>query len=780
MGALVVVALGAACADDPAEGPTDRSASEAPVRSTTTTAPGRPTMERVAAEPGVLAAQGDQRMVAAAADATAEVAVAVGTDRGRPAVWRGASAGAWVRVPEPAEMPDGTRLLHVAATATGRFMVVGEVEGAAAAWTSTDGSLWSRADVEDGPPITFVADTSVGPIAFSGEPGSASWKSWDGQAWFRSDTSPEANGSPAPERVVGVADTRSGVLAVVDGGADGPELWSSSDGFSWSPDARRTDELMGASGQVSVSAVTARSGGVLELAGSVADGMGVDAAVWRAERAAPFELVPPDQNVFGGDGAQAVTAMVVASDDRSVAVGTDTPEGGDHADVSVWHSSADGTWTRAEPGPLRMPGDQRVVDVVVLGGEVVAVGHERIEGEDDAAVWRVGTVDVEVAEVPDGPALTWTRLDAEALGAPGEQRLSALAATPDGFVAVGGARSPLDDAGEGGPSSEVGPVPVGASDGAVWRSPDARRWERVGDDDLGGEGDQELHDVALGLDGLVAVGRDGDDAAVWRSDDGGAWHRSPDDGVFGGEGTQVLHAVVAFEEGFLAVGSDQAGAAGDQDAAVWASEDGRGWRRLDPAAFAAPGPQSMEAVALGADRVVAVGADGDQAAAWTSLDLVGWRTDRLGGGRIDDVDSADGSVVAVGSAPGDDGVLDAATWRLAGEVWERADGGALTAPGNQRLHGVVLGPELAIAVGATDFGGGDDAASWASSDAVTWTATPHDENVLGGDGAQRMTDVAAGGGTAVAVGWSGSTPEARDAVVWVADQIGEQGPAGRL
>jgi hypothetical protein len=774
--ALVVAVTAAACAADRPDGPTTRSAADAPTRSTTTTAPGLPTLERTPAEPGVLAAQGDQRMAAIAVDPAGPVAVAVGSDQGGPALWRAVAADVWVRLPRPDEMPPDARLADVAVSDTGGFMVVGAVGGGAAAWSSADGSVWSRADVDDGPPIEFVSDTSVGPVAFSAGADPVAWKSWDGQVWLRAGRMAPA--APAMRtRVVGAVAADAGVLVVADA-ADGPRLWSSPDGFSWSIAGGRDEEVLAGAGKVSVGAVLAGRGRSIEIGGSVQDGFGLDAAVWRSEGGRSWEPVPPDLNVFGGDGGQVVTAMVTDPEGRSVAVGTDTPDGGEEADVAVWSSSGE-SWRRADPDALRRPGHQEVRDVAVLGDAVVAVGYERVDGEDDAAVWQVGSADVEAPVVAEGPGLNWTRIDAEALAAPGEQRLTGVTTTPGGYIAVGVARAPLTPVEEPGPSREIGPVPVGASDGAVWVSPDAREWARVEADALGGDGDQELLAVAQGPEVLLAVGRDGDDAAVWWSPDGTAWRRAPDpEGQLGGAGRQAIRDVVAVGEGFLAVGADGGGP--DGDGAVWASEDGRSWRRLAVGSFGGPGRQTMDGIALGGEAAVVVGSHGDQAAVWSSSDLVEWRRELLGPGRAEAVAGLDGSVVAVGAAPADDGAQDAVTWRLVGQLWERHGGGDLERPANQRQLGVVLGEELAIAVGVTDAGGGEDAASWVSTDAVTWSATPHDENVLGGSGAQRMTDVASDGTTAVAVGWSGSTPEARDAVVWVADQVDVTGPEGRL
>ena len=114
----------------------------------------------------------------------------------------------------------------------------------------------------------------------------------------------------------------------------------------------------------------------------------------------------------------------------------------------------------------------------------------------------------------------------------------------------------------------------------------------------------------------------------------------------------------------------------------------------------------------------------------------------------------------------------AAVWATSdGEPWSRVphDNTALGGPGPQRkwMWGLTTaGPGL-VAVGWDCSWGDCVAAAWTSSDGVVWTRVPHDEEVFGGPGNQRMVSVTAGGPGVIAVGWdrSSSGEDAR-AAVW--------------
>ncbi|MGH9182772.1 MAG: hypothetical protein ACRDZ9_02980 [Acidimicrobiales bacterium] len=748
---LALAGMAASCGGSDEAAPPEASAGDAPLRSTTTTAPPPPTLELVLGDPAAVAG-GDLRMTAVAAGT--DVVVAVGDGPGA-VVWRSADGRSWERVALPPDVfPPGSRLADVEATSEG-FVAVGGLDGGAAAWGSPDGVSWRQAKVEPGSAMTTVVTTVTELVAFGTDGGDrAVWLSATGRRWARAPHQPEVFSGDGPSEVVGAVDAGAGVVAMVQDDRRGPESWVSPDAVSWSVRRGSGSALLPADGRPAVAAV-ASGGEGLVAAGSVAADDGVDAAFWVSEDARSWVPVPHDEDTFGGDGAQVVTALARPAQ-LLVAVGTDTDDTGD-VDAAAWTSPDGSRWQRAATGGLEREGDQHVVDVAGLGDTVVAVGWEETAEGVGAVAWVLGSAEDPPAPAPGGPVLPWQRVvDQPALWGPGEQRLSGVAAADGGFVAVGWR-------GEAGVTD--------GTDGAVWRSPDGLAWELAATGALGGPGDQRLLGVSVGGRGLVAVGTDGASAAVWTSADGAGWERVPhDEAVFGGPGDQVAEAVAAGPVGVVA-----AGRSGD-DAAVWRSADGWSWAPVAHPVLGGPGTQAAHGVAwvegLG---LVAVGEDGAEAVAWTSPDGLAWDRTGLGPGRAAAVTGGEGAAAVAGSVRGDG--LDAVVWGWSGTAWERRAGGELAGPSDQELAAVAAGDGLAVAVGRTDLGVGDDAAAWASLDAVTWTRSPHDEDVFGGDQAQRMQGLAVGGGVAVAVGWSGSTEAARDGSVWVAPRVDQGGAA---
>jgi hypothetical protein len=265
-----------------------------------------------------------------------------------------------------------------------------------------------------------------------------------------------------------------------------------------------------------------------------------------------------------------------------------------------------------------------------------------------------------------------------------------------------------------------------------------------------------MYAVTAGGPGLVAVGsnsldyysRDGvadlfgygevpigaGDAVVWTSPDELTWTRVPDDVVtFGGDGGQQMFAVTAWGPGLVAVGRDGPVADGEGHAAVWTSPDGFTWSRVphDEAIFGGEGEQRMISVTAGGPGLVVVGFDrptevGEgNAAVWTSPDGFTWsrvpHNEAVFGGEsrqmMLSVTTGGPGLVAVGT-----------------------DGYPIDPPYKRQLNGPVGdGPAV-------------DAAVWTSPDGFTWSRVPHDEAILGGEGAQRMASVTVGGPGLVAVG----------------------------
>lgn len=228
-----------------------------------------------------------------------------------------------------------------------------------------------------------------------------------------------------------------------------------------------------------------------------------------------------------------------------------------------------------------------------------------------------------------------------------------------------------------------------------------------------------MNAVVAGGPGLVAVGRDRGlgSAAVWVSEDGRDWERvEHDEAVFDDDGPQVMVDASVAEEGVVAVGDDRGT---DGNGAVWRSEDGRNWERLDDEEeFGGPGAQFVTSVTPGGPGLVAVGHDfgASSPAVWVSEDGRSWdrtvqqATDIVGpaGGLMNAVTDTHAGLVAVGQDSGVAAVWvseDAELWHRLGNEEEVFDG-----DGEQRMAGVTTFGEALIAVGADEAAG--QAAVW--------------------------------------------------------------------
>ena len=279
-----------------------------------------------------------------------------------------------------------------------------------------------------------------------------------------------------------------------------------------------------------------------------------------------------------------------------------------------------------------------------MAGGFIAFGHD-----PDAAVY---------APRPYGSAdgLTWapTAASSAFAAAAGRQDV-VLGANAEGreIVAVG-----ADEAGD--QSSASAAVWVSDDDGATWSRgavPHAA--------------DAELHAVAHGPAGWVAVGSDGfggasaglagiRGTAVWTSPDGHAWTRSPasiDSGV--------AQHVVRDGTGYTASGVALPSSA--SPAARWHSADGRAWSTL-------PSPALLEAIeSTGASTWVVVGTDaGHRPGIWSSGDGASFAPGLAGaaqppaGVRMTGVASNGRCWLAVGT--------DIKSDPIAGMAWASADG----------------------------------------------------------------------------------------------------------
>ena len=251
-------------------------------------------------------------------------------------------------------------------------------------WVSDDGFTWTRVAVDDEALTTgavlMYAVTEGGPglVAVGGscdDPEEAcplratAWTSVDGTAWTRTPYDIEVFGTaPLMEDVVV---TEHGIVAVgrneeVDDEAlmIRPAVWISSDGIEWTrtwdgeemPRGLPTSDppATGAFVVSPMQAITVGPDGTLVAVGTVVDDSGVGvAAVWTSDDGQTWERVPHDPEVFAGStGMDVVMLDVAAGASGLVAVGSERGHhgaglwwmGGERP--AVWTSPDGSVWER--------------------------------------------------------------------------------------------------------------------------------------------------------------------------------------------------------------------------------------------------------------------------------------------------------------------------------------------------------------------------------------------------------------------------------------------------
>ena len=291
-----------------------------------------------------------------------------------------------------------------------------------------------------------------------------------------------------------------------------------------------------------------------------------------------------------------------------------------------------------------------------------------------------------------------------------------------------------------GTALDGGAVILDSADGLAWHVQPA----------LGA--DTSIRGLAVGPDGLVAVGSHGGSARSWASSDGLSWVASPDGAALrpSGNDTVTMTAATPRDGGWLAVGSEAPPCAIDCDgssirAIVWTSTDGRHWTRQPNGTSLAHA--AMTGVVRGGPGFVAVGRAPDRpttgasspthAVAWTSKDGRSWSrvpdapvfhapagTDQTFGDSMTSVAIAGNRLVAVGTVGTQDGVGSAlAWWSDDGRHWSRATG--------QRFPYGQLFNVAAIRGGfvATGPSGADSCLGgiWSATDGTSWTCDAADQ-----------------------------------------------------
>jgi hypothetical protein len=304
--------------------------------------------------------------------------------------------------------------------------------------------------------------------------------------------------------------------------------------------------------------------------------------------------------------------------------------------------------------------------------------------------------------------------------APASERVVAVTATPDSFVAVG--------------YREIN----GVRDATIWHSSDGEAWEAIDDQLPAGV---ELLDVSPAPGGLVALGTMSDfngppEAVVIPSTDVRIWaHLAPlPDAV-----ETFPTSLAGDETGVIVAGDDK-----DGKAVLWRSLDGRSFERLALDGVARESVQSPRALndgfaALGPARPPPILMRSTDGASWTATaidqanDVAGTRLE-VGrwGWVVQGIWAPD--CTPFGSCPGQSIAWwsgDGADWtRLPGEGSPTSNGGVIVVPAG--VHGM-------LAISGAD--------AWSSPDGWAWRPLPEP-----GDGSFSIDDAVVREDVIVAVG----------------------------
>ena len=311
-------------------------------------------------------------------------------------------------------------------------------------------------------------------------------------------------------------------------------------------------------------------------------------------------------------------------------------------------------------------------------------------------------------------------------------------------------------------------------------------WERVDWGDVrAGFGFSAMTDLAASTRAVVASG-DGDNGEVlWVATDQAAedWRLLP--GALGRGDVKVGSIAPYGDGGFLAVGIDS-----DRDGAVWISDEGTEWRRVEhqPSLSEEGAWVWMLGVAARGDDLVAVGKvdrDGEhRARVWNSNDGITWSEAVDGPFVGDDPESQqqmEGVVwtgsefIAYGWEARNFAGFTAAIWTsVNGTDWVRAtfsEPADHRDPGQNGVRGIAVGEDLLLAPANLNEG----PALLSSTNGVNWTVVPLDADLFT---AVEIGDIAPTEDGFVLVGWrqlAGDRYEAvayssTDGLTWTPDE----------
>lgn len=460
------------------------------------------------------------------------------------------------------------------------------------------------------------------------------WSSGDGVNWVR-----EVDSAPFEPRYNHRLNTFNGRLWLIAGegqrgsGASDSrqplkDVWSSSDGRSWRPEA--------SFGHFRSSFATAVVGGRMLVSGGYDGGQSGASDLWYTEDGNSWIQVPGN----GGLGARMEHIFVAFRQKLWSLGGTDFAQGlNGPEDVrnlnEVW-SSADGlVWTEADPGAPFTPRDAQ--KMIEFGGRLWIFGS-RNASQPDLEVWSSADGD------------DWHRSSGASV-IPPRLQFSVSVFNQKLWVIGGGTYIALANY-------------TGRND--VWSSVDGETW--IQETAAAAFPARWAHSTFVLGNRLYVVGGSVDgrsDSSIWSSPDGVNWVLETASAAFGAKRNQ---STVTFNgRVWLYGGSD--GANGD----IWSSADGATWTRekQDEAATRtqiAPVELNGRLWILGGD------AFGSASRAYSSSDGVTWRSEAAPSGGVTLADLGFGVfqdrlwLFGTGASPGADAV------DTSGQIWSSADG----------------------------------------------------------------------------------------------------------
>jgi hypothetical protein len=632
----------------------------------------------------------------------------------------------WARVPDPTGEFTNATIVNIVAGPSG-LVAVGNVPEGIGVWTSVDAITWSRVPHDE---ATFGPGEDRGvnvSAAAAGEPGivvlGVSWKediqtplAWfspDGSAWTRVPLA-EATADTTVAEMRAVAAGGPGFVAVgwacdTGAGCDPwepyPMVWTSVDGNAWTPIDNAGESF---TPQTVLTEIVGYNGTLWAFGRVYGDDE--DVWVWTSTNGLVWERAT-DDSALGGPGNQGLSAAA-AGEGGVVAAGFSWTEENGTEPVS-WYSPDGSSWTRVEHDFDLVP-STTVWDMTADGTGFVAVG--------DLGDWALEQGDPLGFVLRSDDGVTWELVNDTVFS---DSQLMAVSVGGPGLVAGGGA--PADGTAPiwvnpPGTLPRTEPTTPPTTSTTVLTAPvtatgEWTRWPV--DPDIFGTGG--VNDVVAGGPGLIAVGGtfascggglDPCSGAVWLSDDGIIWDRLDDaSGVF--QDAWFIRAVTAGDSGLVAVGD---GASGDP--LVWFSPYGMQWSR----SVLPNGNQVFDVVSTDTGYVAVGRADriqGDtilsDGAVWTSPDGITWNQIAEDAATFADaylmaITETDQGLVAVGVLAQDTGF----------GVWTSPDGNTWTKrvvdtsfPGPMGLFDVTEGTPGVLTAGV--FGG-----LWLSPDGVTW------------------------------------------------------------